>query len=127
MNRFRAFLRTLSPREGPRPLLRETWGFSSAGRAIAWHAIGQRFDSAKLHHEGPQLALRAFAFSDIPGVIDIRVMKLEPSIFDAADEAALAEGEADLAAGRVISHEAIKAWLLSWGTGDERRPPKVGD
>ena len=58
-------------------------------------------------------------------------MKPEPSIFDevddAADAAALAEGESDLAAGRVISHEAMKAWLLSWGTGDERPPPKAGD
>ena len=26
------------------------WGFSSAGRAIALHAIGQRFDPANLHH-----------------------------------------------------------------------------
>jgi len=58
-------------------------------------------------------------------------MKPEPSIFDevddAADEAAIAEGEADLAAGRVISHEAIKAWLLSWGTDDGQLPLQVGD
>ena len=58
-------------------------------------------------------------------------MKAESSIFDgvdeAADEAAMTEGEADLAAGRVISHEAIKAWLLSWGTADELPPPEVGD
>ena len=26
------------------------WGLSSAGRAIALHAIGQRFDPASLHH-----------------------------------------------------------------------------
>ena len=31
------------------------WGFSSAGRALAWHARGQRFDSAKLHHKTPAL------------------------------------------------------------------------
>jgi predicted transcriptional regulator len=70
-------------------------------------------------------------FPGLPKVVDIRSMKPEPSIFDevddAADQAAMAEGEADLAAGRVISHEAIKAWLLSWGTGDERLPPQVGD
>lgn len=58
-------------------------------------------------------------------------MKLEPSIFDnvddAADEAATLEGEADIAAGRVISTDAMKAWLLSWGTPDELPPPKVGD
>src|SRR5262249_22801904 len=27
------------------------WGYSSAGRALAWHARGQRFDPAYLHHE----------------------------------------------------------------------------
>ncbi len=26
------------------------WGYSSAGRALAWHARGQRFDPAYLHH-----------------------------------------------------------------------------
>src|SRR4051812_9104682 len=30
-----------------RPL---AWGYSSAGRALAWHARGQRFDPAYLHH-----------------------------------------------------------------------------
>src|SRR5689334_11680281 len=30
-----------------------TWkrGYSSAGRALAWHARGQRFDPAYLHHQ----------------------------------------------------------------------------
>ncbi|WP_309627594.1 CopG family transcriptional regulator [Brevundimonas sp.] len=58
-------------------------------------------------------------------------MKLELSIFDMPDAAhdarRLAEGLADVAAGRVISHEAMKAWLLSWGTPDELPPPQVGD
>ncbi len=58
-------------------------------------------------------------------------MKPEPSLFDDvsedADEAAAREGEADLAEGRVISHDAVKAWLLSWGTSDELPPPAVGD
>lgn len=58
-------------------------------------------------------------------------MTSEPAIFDeaddAADEAAMVRGEADIAAGRVISHEAMKAWLLSWGTADELPPPQVGD
>ena len=54
-------------------------------------------------------------------------MKSEPSIFeeaDAADAAAEAEGVADLDAGRVVPHERMKAWLLSWGKPDElpRRP-----
>ena len=30
--------------------LEETWGLSSAGRAPALHAGGQRFDPARLHH-----------------------------------------------------------------------------
>ena len=40
---------------------------------------------------------------------------------------ATAEGIADIEAGRTISHEAVKAWLLSWGTPNELPPPKVGD
>lgn len=51
-----------------------------------------------------------------------------PSIFDPADEAdedrALAEAEAALAAGRVVSHEVVSKWLLSWGTPNELPPPK---
>jgi predicted transcriptional regulator len=54
-------------------------------------------------------------------------MKPERSIFDEidtdADIAADAEGLADLDAGRVISHEAMKAWLQSWGTPEELPPP----
>ncbi|AYV44955.1 CopG family transcriptional regulator [Caulobacter flavus] len=56
-------------------------------------------------------------------------MKAEPSIFDdnddAAEAAADAEGLADLEAGRTISHEKMKAWLLSWGTPEETPPPKA--
>ena len=45
----------------PRPLQGEivaiirplAWGYSSAGRALAWHARGQRFDPAYLHHSRP--------------------------------------------------------------------------
>jgi len=52
----------------------------------------------------------------------------EPSIFDeideAAEERALAEAERDIAEGRVISHEAMRRWLLSWGTPDELPPPQ---
>ena len=55
----------------------------------------------------------------------------EPSIFDEVDQAfedaADAEAEADIAAGRVISHEAMTAWLLSWGTPNELPPPEIGD
>jgi predicted transcriptional regulator len=58
-------------------------------------------------------------------------MKPEPAIFDdvdeASDAAAIAEGLADIDAGRVISHDAMKRWLLSWGTPHELPTPKIGD
>ncbi len=34
----------------PQPFRSGRWGHSSAGRAPAWHAGGQRFDPAWLHH-----------------------------------------------------------------------------
>ena len=55
----------------------------------------------------------------------------EPGIFDTpddeADEAAMRRAEEDFAAGRVISHEAMKRWLLSWGTDNPLPPPKCGE
>lgn len=57
-------------------------------------------------------------------------MKLEPAIFDevdaGAEAAADARAEADLAAGRTISHEALSRWLASWAEGDPKPPPEVG-
>lgn len=51
------------------------------------------------------------------------------SIFDhadpAAEDAADARAEADLAAGRIVSYEAIRDWLLSWGRSDETPPPPL--
>ena len=44
-----------------------------------------------------------------------------------AEALAAAEGLADIAAGRVISGEAIKRWLRSWGTANELPPPQIGD
>ncbi len=35
------------------PCTRNRRGYSSAGRALAWHARGQRFDPAYLHHRAP--------------------------------------------------------------------------
>jgi predicted transcriptional regulator len=46
---------------------------------------------------------------------------------EADDAAAIAEARADIAQGRFISHEAMRRWLLSWGTPDERPPPEIGD
>ena len=57
--------------------------------------------------------------------------KPEPTIFDEIDEAAkeraLPEAERAVAEGRVISHEAMRRWLLSWGTPDELPPPQCGE
>ena len=50
------------------------------------------------------------------------------TIFDEVDEAAeiraIAEADADIAAGRVMSHEAIMRWIKSWGTSEELPPPE---
>ena len=58
-------------------------------------------------------------------------MKPEPAIFDDVDEvydaSTIAEGLADIEAGHVIGHKAMKAWLLSWGAPNELPSPKVGD
>jgi predicted transcriptional regulator len=58
-------------------------------------------------------------------------MKIEPAIFDeiddAAEAAADARAEADVAAGRVISHEAVSRWLTSLAEGNPQPPPEVGD
>lgn len=57
--------------------------------------------------------------------------KLEPTLFDEidadAERAADLRAEADVAAGRTISHKAMRAWLLSWGGPDESPPPADGD
>jgi predicted transcriptional regulator len=54
----------------------------------------------------------------------------EPGVFDvadeAADEASTLRGLADFEAGRTISHEAMKRWLLSWGTDEPLPPPECG-
>jgi len=56
--------------------------------------------------------------------------KLE-TLFDKPDpksEArAVAEAEAAIAKGRVISHQAIRKWLRSWGKPNELPPPKCGE
>jgi predicted transcriptional regulator len=55
----------------------------------------------------------------------------EPSIFeqidDSAEARALEQAEADVAAGRVVSHGAVTAWLRSWGTPNELPRPKCGE
>jgi len=58
-------------------------------------------------------------------------MKPEISIFDEADQdaeaAADARAEADIAAGRVISHEAMTRWLLSLDSEKPSPPPRCGE
>jgi predicted transcriptional regulator len=49
------------------------------------------------------------------------------SIFESedkdAEERALLEAEADIAAGRLVPWEDVKRWLESWGTPNELPPP----
>jgi predicted transcriptional regulator len=58
-------------------------------------------------------------------------MEHEPGVFDVINDQseadADAEGIADADAGRVISNEAMKKWLASWGTGKRLAPPQIGD
>jgi predicted transcriptional regulator len=58
-------------------------------------------------------------------------MKLERAIFDDVDEAAEAAADAqaiaEIEAGQFVSHKAVEAWLLSWGTPNKLPTPKVGD
>jgi predicted transcriptional regulator len=55
-------------------------------------------------------------------------MSRERALFEtsdpAAEAAADARAEADAAAGRVVSHSAVRRWLASWGSGARLpRPP----
>jgi predicted transcriptional regulator len=50
-------------------------------------------------------------------------VELEAAADEAADDEALAEYEAKGG----VSHEAIRAWILSWGTPDELPRPQIGD
>ena len=46
-------------------------GYSSAGRALAWHARGQRFDPAYLHHPaGSYNAVTADRIDAVPFIED---------------------------------------------------------
>jgi len=54
-------------------------------------------------------------------------MSAERDIFEQDDKAAIAasdaRAEADIAAGRVVPHDKVVAWLKTWGTSDEAPPP----
>ena len=49
-------------RQEQQPRKPKIWGISSAGRALAWHARGQRFDSAILHQKSTVLRRKYGAF-----------------------------------------------------------------
>ena len=56
-------------------------------------------------------------------------MESEKSLFDSPEAEARSEAraQADVRAGRLISHQAVRRWLSSWG-GAKRLPrPRVGD
>lgn len=56
-------------------------------------------------------------------------MKTERSLFDSPEAEAKAEAraEADVQAGRVISHDAVRRWLASWGSTNRLPRPRAGD
>jgi predicted transcriptional regulator len=49
-------------------------------------------------------------------------MHLDSDIDDATADAQALE---DLRSGRTISHDKVRAWLLSWGRPDELPPPTI--
>jgi hypothetical protein len=54
----------------------------------------------------------------------------ETTLFEKPDpkvkDVVLEEAESAIAKGRVISHDAVRKWLRSWGKLDELPPPKCG-
>ena len=57
------------------------WGISSAGRALAWHARGQRFDPAILHQKSTVLRRKygafLFAEADFWGAVLLRLHRFQ--------------------------------------------------
>jgi predicted transcriptional regulator len=58
-------------------------------------------------------------------------MNTKPTLFDNIDPAREAEADAraeqDVREGRLISHDAVRRWLLSWVEGRPIPRPKIGD
>lgn len=58
-------------------------------------------------------------------------MKAKPPVFETADPeaeaAADARADADVLAGRLISHDAVRRWLASWGSAKPAPRPRTGD
>jgi hypothetical protein len=74
-------------------------------------------ESSKL--EMTQISIRRYAFDMLAR--DSSHLDIDPA------EAADAEAMADYKAGRFISHESMRAWILSWGTDNELPCPEIGD
>ena len=63
-------------------------------------------------------------------MLDLRMAKPEPDIFEQIDEIdpgfderRLAQAEADIAAGRFVSNDEVIEWLETWGKPDEKPAP----
>ena len=56
-------------------------------------------------------------------------MGTEKSLFDSPEAEARSEAraEADVRAGRLISHQAVRRWLGSWGSAKRLPRPRPGD
>jgi predicted transcriptional regulator len=58
-------------------------------------------------------------------------MKIEKTLFDRSDPEAEAKAdaraEADVEAGRLINHAAVRRWLASWGKARPLPRPRAGD
>ena len=58
-------------------------------------------------------------------------MKIEKTLFDRSDPEAEAKAdaraEADVEAGRLIGHGAVRRWLSSWGKVRPLPRPRAGD
>jgi predicted transcriptional regulator len=84
-----------------------------------------------LHRLAAAMKVSEASLTGLSAVAPPENIDQEVSIFGEVDQAfedaADAEAEADIAAGRLISHEAMRRWLVSWGTADELPPPQVGD
>ncbi|HMG51087.1 MAG TPA: CopG family transcriptional regulator [Inquilinus sp.] len=58
------------------------------------------------------------------GIVD-KPAPIQPTVLEiAAKRAAIREGIAAADDGRLIPHDEMRRWLLSWGTDDELPPPQ---
>ena len=82
--------------------------------------------SARLGVSGRELSLVVIAIKVYPST-----MARDDALFDTSDPAAEAEADAradaDVNNGRLISHDAVKLWLSSWGSPEPLPRPRVGD